>query len=103
MRVSRHLPPVVQDRIDALESYGYKIRLHHDPHVEGVLPNGTQYRGLTSMVATNDSNNVHVAGSSYCGLNDNFDRSVGTHVAFKRMVHGLSGTIGRSLVKKMFE
>jgi len=105
MRVSKHLPEI-QTVIDRLESFGLKVRLHHNPEEEGVLVSehgsGVPYRGVTTF-DTSDGEGNYICGSAYCGLHDQFSRVTGTKVAFNRFVHELSARFGRDQIKDILE
>ena len=102
MKVSSTLS-VIQSQIDKLEANGFKVRLSHDPRLEGIGPGGAPYVGATTMTLEKDFDGtlLRAKGGGYCGLKDQWCRARGTQAAFNRAVHDLSTLMGRAGVKRL--
>lgn len=106
MKVSKRVPQAIHQHIEALERHGYQVDLRHQPETEGELWNsdrghGVPYRGFTCIQIVGPNNEFAVTGESFCSVKDQFDRAVGTRVAFNHALHHLTESIGRREVKRL--
>ena len=88
MRVSNKLPRV-QRQVDLLEAAGFEVHMSHDLDITGRLEGGAQVHGITTVIINQPEVNAISLGYgiAYCSESDNFDRSVGTKVAFRRAIN----------------
>jgi 2,3-bisphosphoglycerate-independent phosphoglycerate mutase len=88
MKVSQRLPKV-QKQVDALEAAGYSVRLKHDA-----------VRTRSSAVTIHNGDDIVVGlGFSTCSEADNFDKAIGTEVAFRRAVNNFYKIVGHRTVR----
>lgn len=95
MRVSNKLPKV-QAQVDRLEAAGFAIHMSHNRDIVGRLEGGAQIHGTTSVLINQPDVNAGSLGYgvAHCSRSDNFDRSTGTQVAFRRAIADFYKSVG---------
>ena len=94
--VKRSLPHV-QQQIDLLEAAGLEVTLHHRVNTPA---NGPRIHGMT-WVNISDQDNLIGHGVAVCSVSDNFDRAIGTRVAFRRAISSFYNVVGHVHAKKV--
>ena len=98
LKVSKKLPSI-QRQVDALESAGFEVVLRHNTTLESKEHPAV---GAT-LVRIFDQNGYGVGGGeAYCSTKDNFDRTTGTRIAFRRAVSDFYRVVGYEKAGKVF-
>lgn len=84
MQVSKRLPDI-QKIVNMFEDQGLIFELKHLRPANPVKTNGYTVARLLSS----DGKTTMCEGAARCSISDNFDKAVGTRIAFHRMLHGL--------------
>ena len=90
MRVSNKLPNV-QLQVDKLESAGFRVGLQHVVHD---LSHEYRTHGHTNVVIEHETGQNVGFGQALCSVDDNFDRTTGTRIAFRRAIADFYDTVG---------
>lgn len=102
MKVSKRLPSV-QRQVDALEAAGYEVQLAHSTQQEAVVNGHTHIKGVSTIDIVDPFTGTSLGwGKSFCSLDDNFDRSTGTRIAFHRAVNDFYRTVGYEKAGEVF-
>jgi hypothetical protein len=97
LRVSKKLPSV-QRQVDLLESAGFEVCMRHDSTRLSIHTNA---KGA-SFVRIFDPTGFNVGqGDSYCSKEDNYDRVIGTRIAFRRAVADFYNLVGWKKAKEV--
>ena len=85
MKVSKYLPDI-QLLINMFEDQGFGVMLQH-------TRTDAPYRkdnGITVIKLTRNSGNTIISsGTAVCSLSDNFNKAIGTHIAFYRLMKNI--------------
>jgi len=85
MRVSKKLPEI-QYVVDVLEFHGFECESYHESDFEDdfVPIRGASVFTITDPETDENGELDQFGGIAYCSAYDQFDKSVGTAIAFKR-------------------
>jgi len=91
MRVSKRVPTGIHEVLAKLEDKGLDVHIKHDR------------KKRTTTLSIGQASGVNAVGQSRCSKRDNFDKALGTQIAFNRAMRDLKTWVGRDGIKNILK